>query len=463
VDVSNVDPKRAKAIVITGAELKDMSEKELDEALAHPEIVFARTSPQQKLRVVEGCQRQGHIVAVTGDGVNDSPALKTANIGVAMGITGSEVSKEAALMILLDDNFASIVMGIEQGRTIFDNLKKSISYKLTANLPCIMPFVLFVLGNVPQILPIVLVLAIDVGTDMWPAIALAYELPEADIMTRPPRDLKKDKLVNAKLIGFSYLLIGIIQILAGIFTFHVVMGDGGQYNGGMYAVTGPFGNGFPPSSLWGLGDQFLANTTNVYTICRICENCQPKQLVGCRYNMAELDSITPGINHSKGLNYSNGGDFTGLIPEVFVDYCFDDPHWSNDDAPRGTSANGFTCRLSNTIPRDLLHNAGHSGYFISVILCQWACLYISKTRWSSIFQQGIHNTPLVLGWVFENVLALFLIYVPGVNTVFLTFPLQPLWYLPPLPFAIAVFAFDEIRKAIMRSHPHGWVVRHTYY
>merc|ERR1739845_220030 len=115
----------------------------------HTEIVFARTSPQQKLIIVEGCQRMGAIVAVTGDGVNDSPALKKADIGVAMGIAGSDVSKQAADMILLDDNLASIVTGVEEGRLIFDNLKKSIAYTLTSNIPEISPFLLFILADVP--------------------------------------------------------------------------------------------------------------------------------------------------------------------------------------------------------------------------------------------------------------------------------------------------------------------------
>merc|ERR1711953_1396860 len=131
--VSEVNPREANAAVVHGGELKDLSEDQLDEILMyHSEIVFARTSPQQKLIIVEGCQRMGAIVAVTGDGVNDSPALKKADIGVAMGIAGSDVSKQAADLILLDDNFASIVTGVEEGRLIFDNLKKSIAYTLTS-------------------------------------------------------------------------------------------------------------------------------------------------------------------------------------------------------------------------------------------------------------------------------------------------------------------------------------------
>jgi sodium/potassium-transporting ATPase subunit alpha len=118
----------AKAMVINGEQLETITEDELDVILQHDQLVFARTSPEQKLRIVNGCQRNGKIVAVTGDGVNDSPALKAADIGVAMGIAGSPVSKEAADMILLNDDFASIVIGVQEGRIVFDNLKKSIAF-----------------------------------------------------------------------------------------------------------------------------------------------------------------------------------------------------------------------------------------------------------------------------------------------------------------------------------------------
>merc|ERR1712092_70011 len=140
----------------------DIKEEELDNILMfHNEIVFARTSPQQKLIIVEGCQRMGRIVAVTGDGVNDSPALKKADIGVAMGIAGSDVSKQAADMILLDDNFASIVNGVEEGRIIFDNLKKSIAYTLSSNIPEIAPFLLFQTAAIPLPLSTVMILLVD--------------------------------------------------------------------------------------------------------------------------------------------------------------------------------------------------------------------------------------------------------------------------------------------------------------
>uniref|UniRef100_UPI00358F61B2 sodium/potassium-transporting ATPase subunit alpha-3 n=1 Tax=Myxine glutinosa TaxID=7769 RepID=UPI00358F61B2 len=228
IPVGQVNPRDAKACVIHGSDLKDMPIDKLDEILQnHTEIVFARTSPQQKLIIVEGCQRQGAIVAVTGDGVNDSPALKMADIGVAMGIAGSDVSKQAADMILLDDNFASIVTGVEEGRLIFDNLKKSIAYTLTSNIPEITPFLFFIIANIPLPLGTVTILCIDLGTDMVPAISLAYEAAESDIMKRQPRNPKTDKLVNERLISMAYGQIGMIQALGGFFTYFVIMAENG--------------------------------------------------------------------------------------------------------------------------------------------------------------------------------------------------------------------------------------------
>uniref|UniRef100_A0A8C1L982 Sodium/potassium-transporting ATPase subunit alpha n=1 Tax=Cyprinus carpio TaxID=7962 RepID=A0A8C1L982_CYPCA len=228
IPVSQVNPRDAKACVIHGSDLKDLTQDQMDDVLKnHTEIVFARTSPQQKLIIVEGCQRQGAIVAVTGDGVNDSPALKKADIGVAMGISGSDVSKQAADMILLDDNFASIVTGVEEGRLIFDNLKKSIAYTLTSNIPEITPFLFFILVNIPLPLGTITILCIDLGTDMVPAISLAYEAAESDIMKRQPRNPHRDKLVNERLISIAYGQIGMIQALGGFFSYFVILAENG--------------------------------------------------------------------------------------------------------------------------------------------------------------------------------------------------------------------------------------------
>jgi sodium/potassium-transporting ATPase subunit alpha len=243
------DPKSAKAIVVPGWDISvDTPVAEWQHILNHPQCVFARTSPQQKLIIVENCQKMGHIVAVTGDGVNDSPALKKADIGIAMGIMGSEVSKEAAKMILLDDNFASIVNGVEEGRLIFDNLKKSIAYTLSSNIPEISPFLVQVVAGVPQPLTTVLILCVDLGTDMVPAISMAYETAESDIMQRAPRNGKVDRLVTKKLVAFAYLQIGVIQAASGFFTWMVVLND----------------YGFAPAHLPGNGANYIWGRQVIY-------------------------------------------------------------------------------------------------------------------------------------------------------------------------------------------------------
>uniref|UniRef100_F7ALS8 Sodium/potassium-transporting ATPase subunit alpha n=1 Tax=Xenopus tropicalis TaxID=8364 RepID=F7ALS8_XENTR len=228
IPVEQVNPREACACVVNGGEIIDMTSDELDDVLRHhQEIVFARTSPQQKLLIVEGCQRLGAIVAVTGDGVNDSPALKKADIGVAMGIAGSDAAKHSADMILLDDNFASIVTGVEEGRLIFDNLKKSISYTVTKNIPEMIPFMVYVIISCPLPLGTITILFIELGTDIIPSIALAYEKAENDIMLRKPRNPRKDRLVNQQLLTYSYFHIAAMESYAGFVNYFTVMAQQG--------------------------------------------------------------------------------------------------------------------------------------------------------------------------------------------------------------------------------------------
>ncbi|OPJ68134.1 potassium-transporting ATPase alpha chain 2 [Patagioenas fasciata] len=228
IPVEQVNRREATAAVVNGMELKDMSLQQLDEILCnHSEIVFARTSPQQKLIIVEGCQRQGAVVAVTGDGVNDSPALKKADIGIAMGIAGSDAAKNAADMVLLDDNFASIVTGVEEGRLIFDNLKKTIAYTLTKNIAELCPFLIYIIASIPLPIGTITILFIDLGTDIIPSVALAYEKAESDIMNRRPRNKRKDRLVNEQLAVYSYLHIGIMQSIGAFVTYFTVYAEQG--------------------------------------------------------------------------------------------------------------------------------------------------------------------------------------------------------------------------------------------
>lgn len=197
--IEDIDPKEVKTAVVSGAELKLLSPEELRHLIRnHDELVFARTSPEQKYIIVEAFQDLGYVVASTGDGVNDSPALKKADIGIAMGITGSEVSKETADMILMDDNFATIVSGVEEGRLIFDNLKKLVAYQLADNIAEMFSVMIFIIIGVPLPMGTIAMLLSVCGTDVAPAITLSYEGAEADIMKLKPRNPKTDKMCTTQ-------------------------------------------------------------------------------------------------------------------------------------------------------------------------------------------------------------------------------------------------------------------------
>ncbi|CAF2592014.1 unnamed protein product [Rotaria sp. Silwood2] len=227
--LESIDPKDIRSIVLSGSELAQMSSKQLDEVLiSYREIVFARTSPQQKLIIVEGCQRQGWIVGVTGDGVNDSPALKKADIGISMGITGSDVSKQVADMILLDDNFSTIVAGVAEGRLMFDNLKKVIAYTFTKNLCQLLPFLLYAIVDIPLALSTITILCIDLGTDIVPSITFAYEQAEGDLLERPPRK-RTDKMCTVQLVTLCYGQMAMIEASGAFFAFFVVMAENGWW------------------------------------------------------------------------------------------------------------------------------------------------------------------------------------------------------------------------------------------
>jgi len=204
--------------VIEGPQLDKMSDEQLRQLLTpsrpgEPDPVFARMAPRHKMRIVSTFKEMGEVVGVTGDGVNDAPALKKADIGIAMGITGTDVAKETADMILLDDNFATIVSAIEEGRTVYDNIRKFSSYILASNVPEIVPFLGYGFIGMPLALTIPQVLAVDLGTDMIPALGLGTERPQSDVMDLPPRP-RSERLLTLPILLRAYLFLGLME--AGI-------------------------------------------------------------------------------------------------------------------------------------------------------------------------------------------------------------------------------------------------------
>ncbi len=218
--------------VIGGAELHSMSSAQLQLALDAPELIFARVAAEQKMRIVEALQQKGEIVAVTGDGVNDAPALKVADIGIAMGQSGTDVAREAADLVLLDDNFASIVCAVEEGRAVFDNIRKFLTYILSSNIPELVPYLAYVLLRVPLPLTIIQILAVDLGTDMLPALALGAEAPDPDVMRRPPR-ARGDRLLSWGMLARAYLFLGLLEAAAAMLVYFAVLHAGGWRYGEM--------------------------------------------------------------------------------------------------------------------------------------------------------------------------------------------------------------------------------------
>lgn len=218
---------KCQGAVIHGSRLDNLTDEQWNSILSKKAVCFARTTPAHKLEIVRRCQDLGNIVAVTGDGVNDGPALKQADVGIAMGLNGSDVAQDSADLLLMDDNFASIVSGIEEGRLIFDNIKKTIAYTMAHIFPEVVSALISLLAGLPAGLTALQVLTIDLGTELGPAISLAYEKAESDIMDRPPRNPKKDRLVAPALLVYAYVVAGAFLSAGCIGAYAVVYNQNG--------------------------------------------------------------------------------------------------------------------------------------------------------------------------------------------------------------------------------------------
>jgi len=266
-----------RASVLEGGQVERMRDEELKAALAGQEILFARMTPTQKMRVVTLLKEMGEVVAVTGDGVNDAPALKKADIGVAMGIAGTDVAKEAADIVLLDDNFATIVDAVEEGRAVYENIRKFATYLLASNIPEMVPYLASVVLRIPVLLTVIQILAVDLGTDLLPALGLGAERPDANTMVRPPRS-KDERLLNLPLLARSYLFLGPIEAAAAMSAGLLYLAIGGWEWGISLSVASPL---------------YRQATTVAFAAIVIC---QVANVYACRSARASILSTGPFTN-----------------------------------------------------------------------------------------------------------------------------------------------------------------------
>ena len=396
------------------------------------DVVFARTSPENKLCIVNACQSLSHIVAVTGDGVNDSPAIKKADIGIAMGKVGTDVAKDAADILLLDDNFPNILKGVKQGRVIFETLKKIIGYNLTSNVPELIPFLCLDLFQIPLPINTILILCIDVGTDIMPNIFQSYETAEKGMLKKQPRNIKTDKLCTGRLFVYAYFFNGIIECMGCLLAYFVVMSDYGFRPVNLFFFA--FDEGIRPAE------------QDIYNYYDPQFNGNSRAFIQNNYELMGIYGDAKEIYFESKVEKPDwDGDamaavdlrlFYPHLPKSFFGQC---KHES-----RGQNYDEYVCYRIEA----LRHAQG--AYFLAVVTMQIANAFNWRTKFSSIFNHKMDNHKLHLAFLFEYGLVMLIIFCPGLNTAFGTRPLRAEHFFPCLGMFIIFFFVAETFKFLMR-------------
>ena len=438
--------KKSNTIIITGDRIAKMlkDEEELSEDnpkkgallrswIMKRDVVFARTSPQHKLAIVDACQRLSHCVAVTGDGVNDSPAMKKADIGVAMGKVGTDVAKDAADILLLDDNFANIVRGIKQGRVVFDILKKIIRYNLSSNYAELVPFIGFVILQFPLPLTTLQLLCMDVGTNIYPNICFAYEIAEDNIMKRQPRNVKTDRLCPIILFSYGYLFIGTVQTAGVFLMYFAAANDYGLppnvlfflvnekgINPGLLDVFNPYDEAYRGNS-----NAFLSNYSDLLGFS------------GAAYDIMVTSKV-------RAMDYTSNGDeaidmrlFYQDVPLSKFGRCVFDSVGQHYDGP--------VCYRIEAIRH------AQAGYLLGHIIMQIINGVSSRVKLESVFKHRFSNWPMNWGYFIEIIVILILLYVPGLNSAFQVRALRFEHWVPCLGMFIVFLAYDEFTRLLIRT------------
>ncbi|KZP01143.1 aminophospholipid-transporting P-type ATPase [Calocera viscosa TUFC12733] len=417
------------AAVVYGDRIDHLQPHEWDEILNMKEIVFARTSPKHKLEIVKRAQALGHIVGVTGDGVNDSPALKRADLGIAMNISGSDVSKEAANMILLDDNFASTVNGVREGRLIFANLKRSIQYTVSHSVPEVIPQLLYVVVPIPLPLSAILILVIDLGFELFAALSFAWDPPESDQIMRiqPRKPVTQNSVLNRKK-----------RALRRTKTLHYDQETGDAIH---------------PS--W--GRRMLTHVQAPFT----------KNFWLDRFEKSDDEVLVDGKLLSYAYLEVGVIEMLGALVAYFV--VFYKAGFSPYDLRRaqaaGSSANSITYfqagspdfvnargqTLNGSQQYDALAQA-QSITYLSIYIAQCFNMFAVKAKFKFPFgRQVVTNYWNFAGIIAGACLAMFIIYTPPLHVVFGgSYHLSPLYWLIPAAFGCLVIGWSTLRVVVLR-------------
>ncbi|KAJ2077754.1 hypothetical protein H4R24_004941 [Coemansia sp. RSA 988] len=448
--VADIREDEYDAVVVHGESIADMSEEDWDAVFRKPEVIFARTSPKNKLEIVTRAQELGHIVGVTGDGVNDSPCIQKADLGIAMNQSGSDVSKEAASMILLDDNFASIINGIEEGRLIFANLKKSIRYTLSHSTPEVLPQILYVIVPVPVMLTSIMILTIDLGFEIFAALTYAWEPAESanGLMKLPPRkpvSMHSIAMLRARRARRPPLPVDPI-------TGEPVVP--GRITRMARAVRAPF------TRMW-WQERFERSEAEVLVDGDLLSWAY---LEAGLISAISLTTVFFVVLNSYGISPRQA---QAMAKDTSITYF-------NKDSPNYT----YNGRTFSGEEQFYALNGARTGLIFSIYILQVFNLFICKARFRMPFGKFMfRNVRTFYGFGAGLLLLVIITYIPPLNVVFnSSYKAIPLYWLIALGFGFVLLGYASLRMLVLRKskpikwnqtidglhmHPTIWSTRHT--
>ncbi|KAJ6500696.1 aminophospholipid-transporting P-type ATPase [Mycena sanguinolenta] len=428
--VDEIYEDEVNAVVIHGDDIDGLQGWQWDQIFSKEEIVFARTSPKHKLEIVKRAQALGHIVGVTGDGVNDSPALKKADLGIAMNISGSDVSKEAANMILLDDNFASTVKGVAEGRQIFVNLKRSIQYTLSHSTPEVIPQLLYVVVPIPLPLSAILILVIDLGFELFVALSFAWDKPETidGLMRMTPRkpvnersilSLKRRALQRTKTLRRDPETQEIIPP--------------SRLSVLMTRLNKPFTRTYWENAMEGTDGETLVDG----------------KLLSYAYLEAGVIEMLGALVAYFVVFFKSGFSPADLRRAQKIGSTLKTPYFTSS-SPDFINGRGQTISASQQV--DAFAKA-QSIVYLSIFIIQCFNVFAVKAKFTFPFGRAVVGNKLnFAGIVGGAVLGMFIIYTPPLHVVFGgTFRLSPLYWLIPVAFGCLLLAWASIRVLLLRK------------